>query len=271
MANNEKEIWRVHPDISGIEVSTLGRVRTLDKLGSRENRTYSKKGHVLKQSNSSNGYPQVSVKVDVKWTSKRVHRLVAQTFIPNPDNLPDVNHIDCNRKNNNVENLEWCTASYNNQYREKFGKALGQPVFAVSLATLEVLHFRSQTEAGRALGIQPSNIGAVLKGRIKQIGGYWFKKDDNNGIETDNDKLKGIVDGMPFIGGIFVVNLITSEVSRFNSPKEAGKVLGVSHGNINKVIEGRMRQTGGYWFVNDDENADDAINRKLQEIKKIYS
>jgi len=48
MTNNEEEIWKSHPDIVGIEVSTLGRVRVMDRIGSRENRTYSKKGHVLK-------------------------------------------------------------------------------------------------------------------------------------------------------------------------------------------------------------------------------
>lgn len=269
---NEEEIWRKHPEYKEIEVSIFGRVRTLDKVGSRKNGTYSKKGHVLKQSNSTNGYMQVNIPIDGKRITKRVHRLVAETFIPNPDNFPMVNHKDCNRTNNNVENLEWCTASYNQQYRQKYGisqtEAIGHPVFAVNLKTLEVSSFQSQAEASRVLGIQQTNISAVIKGRIKQTGGYWFKEDDNDGIKTGKDKLKGIVDGMPFIGGVFVVNLITSEVSRFNSQREAARTLGVSHGNINKVIEGRLKQTGGYWFVNDDDKADDAISHKLQEIKK---
>ena len=265
---NEEEIWRKHPEYKEIEVSIFGRVRTLDKVGSRKNGTYSKKGHVLNQSNSTNGYMQVNIPIDGKRITKRVHRLVAETFIPNPDNLPMVNHKDCNRTNNNVENLEFCTASYNQQYREKFGKSRGVPVFAVNLKTLEVSNFQSQAEASRELGIQQSNISAVIKGRQKQTHGYWFKEDDNNGIKTDKDKLKGIVDGMPFRGGVFAVNLITSKVSRFKSHREAGRVFGVSQGNINKVIKGMLKQTGGYWFVNDDKNADDAISRKLQEIKK---
>ncbi len=270
---NETEIWKSHPEYAGIEVSTLGRVRTLDRAVPTERGTWFFKGRVLKQSNSKGGYLKVSIKVDGKWTAKKVHRLVAQTFIPNPDNLPEVNHKDCNRKNNNVENLEWCSKSYNCQYREKYGvsqtEAVGHPLFAVNLTTMEVLHFRSKAEAGRVLGIFNQSINNVIKGKIKQTGGYWFKEDDDNGIETDNDKLKGIVDGMPFIGGVFAVNLITSEVSRFNSHREAGRVFGVSQGNINKVIKGMLKQTGGYWFVNDDKNADDAISRKLQEIKKI--
>lgn len=270
---NETEIWKSHHEYAGIEVSTLGRVRTLDRVVSSEKRTQFFKGRILKPSSEKGGYLKVGVKVDGKWTQKKVHRLVAQTFIPNPENLPEVNHKDCNRKNNNVENLEWCTHSYNRQYREKYGvsqtEALGHPVFAINLATLGVSHFRSQAEAGRVLGVFNQSISNVIKGKIKQAGGYWFKEDDNNGIEADNDKLKGIVDGMPFIGGVFAVNLITSEVSRFKSQREAGRMFGVSQGNINKVIKGMLKQTGGYWFVNDDKNADDAISRKLQEIKKI--
>jgi len=272
---NQVEIWKSHPDIAGIEVSTLGRVRTLDRVVSSEKRTQFFKGRILKPSSQKGGYLKVGVKVNDKFISKKVHRLVAQAFIPNPENLPEVNHKDCNRANNNVENLEFCTRSYNRQYREKYGvsqtEALGNPVFAINLATLGVSHFSSQAEAGRVLGVFNQSISNVIKGKIKQTGGYWFKEDDDNGIETDNDKLKGIVDGMPFRGGVFVVNLITSEISRFNSQREASRVLGVSHGNINKVIEGRMKQTGGYWFTNDDGNADDTIKQKLHDIKKIYN
>ena len=271
MNNNEEEVWKSHPDIPGIEVSTLGNVRTLDRAVPTERGTWFFKGRVLKQSNSKGGYLKVSIKVDGKWTAKKVHRLVAQTFLSNPDSFPEVNHKDNDRANNNVDNLEWCTHSYNMKYREKYGvsqtEAVGRPLFAINLETLEVLHFRSQAEAGRELGVFSQSISNVIKGKIKQAGGFWFKEDDNNGIEADNDKLKGIVESMPFIGGLFAVNLITSEVSRFKSHSEAGRVLGVSQGNINKVIEGRMRQTGGYWFVNDDENAADTIKQKLHEIK----
>lgn len=84
---NQLEIWKSHPDIAGIEVSTLGKVRTLDRVVSSEKRTRFQKGRVLKQYDNAHGYLNVRIPIDGKWTTKLVHRLVAQTFIPNPDNL----------------------------------------------------------------------------------------------------------------------------------------------------------------------------------------
>jgi len=113
----ETEIWKKHPEIVGIEVSTLGRVRTLDRTVKSGEITQFVKGRVLKQYNRKDGYLQVNFRMNGKAISKKVHRLIAEAFIPNPDNLPEVNHKDCNRANNNVENLEFCTRSYNRRYR----------------------------------------------------------------------------------------------------------------------------------------------------------
>lgn len=197
MANSEGEIWRAHPEYTGIEVSTLGRVRTLDRVvPCRGNGTRLVKGRVLKQYSDKGGYLQAQIKVDEKWIMKRVNRLVAQTFIPNPDNLPQANHKDCDRTNNNVENLEWCTPKYNCQYREKYGvsrtEAAGKPVFAINLSTIEVTHFQSQREAGRELGVCNSMIAAVIKGKRNQTGGYWFVNDDWHAVDIVKSKLHDV-------------------------------------------------------------------------------
>jgi len=265
---DQVEIWKALPGVPGVEVSTLGRVRTLDRVTSSEKYTRFTKGHVLKQYSDKGGYLQAHIPIDGKQTKKYVHRLAAQTFIKNPDNLPQVNHRDCDRTNNNVENLEFCTPKYNNQYREKFGEAQGHPVFAINLDTLEVSCFPSQNEASRVLGINVASINMVIKGSRNQAGGYYFKKDDGNGVEIDKDKLNDIVDGMRFTGGIFAVNLKTLEVSRFNSQSEASRLLGVDNSTITKVTKGKYNQAGGYWFVNDDDNAADAIKQKLHDIEK---
>lgn len=186
------EIWKVHPEYARIEVSTLGRVRTLDKMVWNGSVTYFKKGRVLKQHLNIGGYLKIGFYVNGKRVDKYVHRLVAQTFIPNPHGFPMVNHKNCNRADNRVSNLEWCNASYNIQYREKFGESLGHPVFAVNLTTLKVYRFRSQREAGRMLGIKQANINGVIKGKYKQIHGYYFVNDDGHALDIVKSKLHDI-------------------------------------------------------------------------------
>ena len=120
--NNNKIKWN---DIDGFphyQVSTDGRVRSksysfIDKSGVKQTR----KGKELKlsttESKHDKGYKQVYLyDEDHKRYTKFVHRLVAQAFIPNPNNYPQVNHIDEDEWNNSVDNLEWCTALYNSHY-----------------------------------------------------------------------------------------------------------------------------------------------------------
>ena len=112
------EVWR---DVVGYEglyqVSNLGRVRSVDRVTfstgtMREDANYHFKGKLLKQGNrnaSISPYKQVVLYKDRKHKTYGVHRLVAEAFIPNPNNLPQVNHKDENKGNDEKENLEWCT------------------------------------------------------------------------------------------------------------------------------------------------------------------
>ena len=108
------EIWK---DIEGYEglyqVSTCGNVKSLPKVRRNGTGTYIQKEKLLKPSNTSTGYKKVELCKDGKRKSFKVHRLVAQAFIPNPENKREVNHIDGNKHNNNVNNLEWVTSSEN--------------------------------------------------------------------------------------------------------------------------------------------------------------
>ena len=114
------ELWKDVKDYEGLyQVSTLGRVRSLDKYIDVKIRNVDKvlkRGKILKPVYDKNGYLKVFLCKNGKGTYFRVHRLVAKTFIPNPDNLPCVNHKDEDKTNNYPYNLEWCTVKYNNNY-----------------------------------------------------------------------------------------------------------------------------------------------------------
>lgn len=176
------EFWLKHPDIDGIEVSSFGRARSV-------------KGHYYKI-RPEQGYLRVGFRMNGKIAHKLVHRLVAQAFIPNPNNLPQVNHKDGDRTNNNVSNLEWCDNYYNMKYREKFGisntESQGVPVFAINLSTLQASWFKSRSEAERDLGVCHQNISHVITGKLKQTCGFWFVSADDNAVDITKQKLREI-------------------------------------------------------------------------------
>ena len=104
------------------QVSNFGNVRSLDKVIIRSNgEKLTVHGKILKPM-ISRGYCYVRLNDCGSWKDEQVHRLVAQAFISNPDNLPEVNHKDENPANNNVDNLEWCTHEYNVNYGHRLEK-----------------------------------------------------------------------------------------------------------------------------------------------------
>lgn len=133
------------------------------------------------------GYANVGLSLCGKLKRKQIHRLVAEAFIPNPNELPQINHKDENRGNNTLENLEWCTAKYNVNYghhNEKISKSRHSEKSkkqwreaiektkkkVMCIDTGEV--FDSTTEAEKATGAKHSNISFVCLGKRKRAGGY---------------------------------------------------------------------------------------------------
>lgn len=117
------EIWK---DVIGYEglyqVSDLGRVRSVDRYIKRNDGIIQhRKGKIILQTKNLDGYMQVKLCKDGKSRTVRVHRIIAESFIPNPDNLSDVNHIDCDRTNNIVLNLEWLSFKENIKHSHKKG------------------------------------------------------------------------------------------------------------------------------------------------------
>lgn len=138
-----------------------------------------------------NGYLYVSrmKNNNGQYKSPKIARLVAETFIPNPNNLPCVNHKDTNRKNNKVENLQWCTYSYNNTYKDRLQKIiqktknnpkLSKKVNMYNLSGDFEKTFPSVRQAARFLGDvkKSSNITACLQNRQKTAYGHIWKYED---------------------------------------------------------------------------------------------
>lgn len=187
----EQEIWKTYPEFPFLQASNLGRVRTVDRVVTRSNgRKQFVRGKVLKQRYDKDGYLYVRINMNGKRFCKKSHRIIAVCFIPNPNNYPEVNHIDNDRTNNVVSNLEWCTSQYNTAYKEKYGvpakeatKVLRKSVIAVDLNSFEVFWFESRSEASRQLGFDNSDITMVIKERYKKTHGYWFTDADKNAVE----------------------------------------------------------------------------------------
>ena len=156
-----EEIWK---DIEGYEgrykISNKGRVLSL----SRYKQNHTKKQYVEEKIisnyiNNKNGYVYVYLCKDGKYKNCRIHRLVAETFIPNPNGFPQVNHIDGDKTNNNVENLEWCTASYNIVDYYKRSGAYDKDVDILNLYNKH----KNCAKVAKIMNMTPQGINGVLK------------------------------------------------------------------------------------------------------------
>ena len=154
------EIWK---DIEGLngeyQISNKGNIKHNKKI--------------LKSHNDKNGYLIINLYYNKKFHCFKIHRLVAQAFVPNPNSLPQVNHIDCNKQNNCVENLEWCSLQDNISHAVKNGllknrdySARYKKVNQYDLNGNFIKTWNSIKEAGIVLGICPSTITKVCKKKM---------------------------------------------------------------------------------------------------------
>ena len=151
------EIWKAIDSYEGLyEVSNTGLVRSL-KFG---------KMKILQPRNNGYGYLHVVLCKDRKAKNMCVHRLVANAFILNPNNLETVNHKDENKLNNNVSNLEWLNRGDNIRYSNN------KPVLQLDKVGNVVKQFSSISEASKQTGINMSNICQACRSRLKTAGGY---------------------------------------------------------------------------------------------------
>lgn len=191
-----EEIWK---DIQGYEglyqISNFGRVKSLPKFRNNGTGGFISKEKILKTEENNRGYVRVQIKNNGKAKRFFVHRLVAFSFIPNPENKPCVNHLDCNPLNNRADNLEWCTFQENTDYmvklernkrtylwnkrRNEKNKKNWKPVVQMDHRGSVIKKYRNITEVKKD-GFRPGDVCRCCKGQRKTTGGYVWRYDDGS-------------------------------------------------------------------------------------------
>ena len=164
-----EEIWKIVTDLPRYEISNFGRIRNRYTL------------RVLKTNISKLGYEQLTITYNKVKHFRSIHRIVAEAFIPNPDNKPEVNHIDEDKTNNSVTNLEWVTRKENinhGTWIERKIKNREKPIIASKDGIS--IEFKSTKEFALHYGVNPTNVTQALKvknknGTPKTIKGFTFE------------------------------------------------------------------------------------------------
>lgn len=174
-----REIWRPIKEFEDLyHISIFGDVKRIETISKNGTGNYRRKEHLLKQRINNKGYKMVDLYKENKRSQFLVHRLVAETFITNLNDLPCVNHKDENKTNNYVNNLEWCSQKYNMNYGtcpQKIGKANSKSVIQKTKENTFVKKYASIIEAQRQTGISNGSIGDCLHNRRKSAGGYLWE------------------------------------------------------------------------------------------------
>ena len=267
-----EEIWKEVVGYEGLyQVSNLGRVRSFKYKSPR----------ILKHHNNKLGYARLILRKNNQSYGHSVHRLVAEAFIPNPNNLPVVNHKDENPRNNNVENLEWCTHQYNNVYGTKidrfkqntdFDRIAEKNSMSVLQYDLEgnlIKQWSSASECRKELGYDNSAIAKVCKGELGHAYGFMWRYFNGELIE----KIK------PYINTtkkpVQQYDLDGNLIEVWSGISEAERHYQLPNGCIYRCLVGKSKTSAGYqWKYLEVVRMDTETIRqwiKDDQVIKFYS
>lgn len=228
-----EEIWK---DIKGYEglyqVSSLGRVR--------------RDGKILKSGLTRGGYLQVHLSKNGKVGHYKIHRLVAEAFLQNLDNNPEVNHKDENKLNNTAENLEWCTSDYNLHYGTRIqrysqtqrdnGTSKSRAVKQYTIDGVLLNSWNSIRNASRYTGIDSSAICGGCNGKYRVVHGYvWRYAEDDFDKYTTSSTNK-----------VLQYNKNMELIKEWGSIKEASMFYGCDRTAIRNCCLGKTKTSCGY-------------------------
>lgn len=205
--------------------------------------------YILSQS-SQQDYRHVTLLIDGKQKRMRVHRMVALTFIPNPDNKPYVNHKNGNRSDNRVDNLEWVTPSENIQHAVKTGlmkSGRAIPVIQYDLDGNEMMTYESASEAARQTGCFQEKITMCCKRQRTQTNGYqWRYQNDTGDVQK--------IEKQCFTGKrVAQCDEEGNILNIYPSFREAARAVNGTSSAISRVCSGvNIRHKGYKWKIVDD-------------------